>query len=588
MDILDNQQMQIRSAEQESLLALREAIEPLGPEAVDVAALKQAEADLEELFLLVVVGEFNSGKSAFINALLGEDVLPEGVTPTTASINLLRYGPQVTETQSSDFVTERTYPAPFLRDISIVDTPGTNAIIRQHEALTRTFVPRSDMVLFITSADRPFTESERGFMEAIREWGKKIVLVLNKIDLLGNQEELDRVLHFIEEHSVALLGQKSEIFPVSARLAKKARASDNFAERDALLRASHFDELEKYIFSTLDEAGRIRLKLLTPLGIAGRVAEKYKEIAKNRLAVLAEDFRTVENIEAQLQVYESDMKREFAGRISQIENIIYELRERGEAFFDQTIKASRIRDLLSGNKIKREFEERVVADSARRVDDATSGLIDWMVDQDLRLWQGVSEYLNRRRLAGGAEEASRRDEHMIGTVGGGFETSRQALLRSVVQEARTVIDSFDRRQEAEKIAQDMRAAVAGVVAAGGVAALGVIVSIAITSAFVDITGVTAALVSGAIGLFILPYRKRKALQEFRARTQELRDKLIGAMTYQFEAELWRSKERIRESIAPYTRFVRVEQDRVSTAQARLGEIEKELARLRGQIEGIRR
>jgi small GTP-binding protein len=588
IDFLDNQQKQIRDNERENLLALIEAVEPLGPEAADVSALRQAETDLEELFLLVVVGEFNAGKSAFINALLGEDVLPEGVTPTTASINLLRYGPQVSESQSADFVNERTYPAPFLRDISIVDTPGTNAIIRQHEALTRTFVPRSDLVLFITSADRPFTESERSFMEAIREWGKKIVLVLNKIDLLANQEELDRVLHFIEEHSVALLGQKPEIFPVSARLAKKARASDNFAERDALLRASHFDELEKFIFGTLDEAGRIRLKLLTPLGIAGRVADKYKQVAETRLAVLAEDFRTVENIEAQLRVYESDMQREFGGRISQIENIIYELRERGEAFFEDTIKASRIRDLISGDKIKREFEERVVSDSARRVDDATSGLIDWMVDQDLRLWQGVTEYLNRRRQASGIAEGGRMDEHIIGTVGGGFEMNRQALLRSVVQEARTVIDSFDRREEADKIAQDMRGAVAGVIAAGGVATLGVIVSIAMAGAFVDITGVTAALVSGAIGLFILPYRKRKALQEFRARTQELRDKLVWAMGHQFDAELRRSIERIRESIAPYTRFVRVEQDRVSTSQAKLTEIEKELGQLRAQIEAIGR
>jgi small GTP-binding protein len=588
IDFLDNQQKQIRDHERESLLALIEAVEPLGPEAVDLNALRQAETDLEELFLLVVVGEFNAGKSAFINALLGEDVLPEGVTPTTASINLLRYGQQVSESQSADFVTERTYPAPFLRDISIVDTPGTNAIIRQHESLTRTFVPRSDLVLFITSADRPFTESERSFMEAIREWGKKIVLVLNKIDLLANQEELDRVLHFIEEHSVALLGQRPEIFSVSARLAKKARASDNFAERDALLRASHFDELEKFIFGTLDEAGRIRLKLLTPLGIAGRVADKYKQVADNRLAVLAEDFRTVENIEAQLRVYETDMQREFGGRISQIENIIYELRERGEAFFENTIKASRIRDLMSGDKIKREFEERVVSDSARRVDDATSGLIDWMVDQDLRLWQGVTEYLNRRRQASGIAEGGRMDEHIIGTVGGRFEMNRQALLRSVVQEARTVIDSFDRREEANKIAQDMRGAVAGVIAAGGVATLGVIVSIAMAGAFVDITGVTAALVSGAIGLFILPYRKRKALQQFRARTQELRDKLVWAMSHQFDAELRRSIERIRESIAPYTRFVRVEQDRVSTSHAKLTEIEKELARLRAQIEAIGR
>src|SRR5437016_3758520 len=102
MDILDNQQIELRSAERESLRSLLDAVEPLGPDAEDVAALRQAEEDLEELFLLVVVGEFNSGKSAFINALLGEEVLPEGVTPTTASINLLRYGPQPTESNPSD------------------------------------------------------------------------------------------------------------------------------------------------------------------------------------------------------------------------------------------------------------------------------------------------------------------------------------------------------------------------------------------------------------------------------------------------------------------------------------------------------
>jgi small GTP-binding protein len=242
-DILDSRQEELREQEREALAALREAIQPLGPEPDDTEALRQAEADLEEMFLLVVVGEFNSGKSSFINALLGEEVLPEGVTPTTASINILRYGPQPTESTVADFLVERTFPAPFLRDISIVDTPGTNAIIRRHEELTRHFVPRSDLVLFITSTDRPFTESERGFMETIREWGKKIVIVLNKVDLLTNPDDVERVLHFIEEHSVQLLGQQPEIFPVSARLAKQARSVDNPSERDALLAASRFPQL---------------------------------------------------------------------------------------------------------------------------------------------------------------------------------------------------------------------------------------------------------------------------------------------------------------------------------------------------------
>ncbi|HYP41267.1 MAG TPA: dynamin family protein [Chloroflexia bacterium] len=583
MDILNEYQLIIRAAERDTLQHLRTAIEPLEPDKADIAALRQADADLEELFMLVMVGEFNSGKSAFINALLGETVLPEGVTPTTATINLLRYGPQPTERNMTDFITERTYPADFLRDITIVDTPGTNAIIRRHEELTRTFVPRSDLVLFITSADRPFTESERGFMEAIREWGKKIVLVLNKIDLLQSEEDLASVLHFIEENSVLLLGQKPEIFPVSARLAKKARDMDASDERDALLKASRLEVLEKYIFSTLDEAGRIRLKLSTPLGVAQRVVDKYQAIARDRMAVLAEDFKTVENIESQLELYRQDMQREFVGRISQIENIIYDLKERGDAFFDDTLRIARVRDLLNSDKIQREFQDRVVSDTARRVDDATNGLIDWMVDQDLRLWQGVMDYLNRRRQA-----SSRMDEHMIGNLGGQFAYNREALLGSVVKEARRVVESYDRKQEASVIAQDMKSAVGQVVVAGSVATLGVLVSFAISSAFIDITGITAALVSGAIGLFIIPYRKRKAQEEFRQRTQELREKLVSAMTKQFNTELARSIVRIREAIAPYTRFVRLEQDRVSTADTQLAQMDRRLDQLRAQIEAIGR
>lgn len=591
VEILDDQETRLRQAEREALRNLATAIIPLEPDDTDVAALHQADADLEELFMLVVVGEFNSGKSSFINALLGQDVLPEGVTPTTATINLLRYGPTITERQTGDFVTERTYPAEFLREISIVDTPGTNAIIRRHEELTRTFVPRSDMVLFITSADRPFTESERSFMETIREWGKKIVFILNKIDLLGNEDDLTRVLHFVEENSVALLGQKPDIFPVSARLAKRARATDTFAEREALLHASRMDVLEQYIFSTLDEAGRIRLKLSTPLGVANLVLEKYQNIARERLEVLAEDFKTVQNIEDQLRIYADDMRREFAGRLANIENIVFELKERGDLFFNETLRIGRIRDLMNAKKIEGEFQKQVVADTAQRIDDAANGLIDWMVDQDLRMWQSVTDYVNRRQAVGVGSSPGYH-ERVIGGSGmtgvAGFAYNRDALLRSVVKEARHVVETYDRDEQATIISQDMRNAVGVMLGAGGVAALGVIVAATAAAAFFDVTGITAAVIAGAIGLFVLPYRKRRAQEEFRRRTQELRDKLSTAMTTQFNNELTRSVERIREAIAPYTRFVRLEQERVSKADANLKEIERQLEALRGQIEVIGR
>jgi small GTP-binding protein len=587
IEILTDRQEAIRSRERELLGELAGAIEPLEPSGDDLGALRQAELDLDELFMLVVVGEFNSGKSAFINALLGEEVLQEGVTPTTATVTLLRHGDASTERAVGDMLTERTHPAPFLREITIVDTPGTNAIIRRHEELTRTFVPRSDLVLFITSADRPFTESERAFMETVREWGKKIVLVLNKIDLLGAPGDLERVIQFIEANSVALLGQQPDIFPVSARLAKRAKASDTPGEAKALQQASRFDVLEEYIFRTLDEAGRIRLKLSSPLGVAERVLEKYSAVAGQRLAVLSEDFRTVENIDSQLEIYANDMRREFDGRLSQVENIIYDLKERGDTFFEETLRVSRIADLLNSNRIEREFQERVIADTARRVDDASNSLIDWMVDQDLRMWQSVSEYVSRRRQVG-VGSSTQYSEHVIGSVGGQFAYNRDTLLRSVVQESRRVVETYDREQVAANIASDMRSAVGVMIGAGGAAALGILVAATVTSAFIDITGITAALVSGAIGLFVLPYRRQKAKSEFRERAQELRDRLVEAMTGQFNTELNNSLQRIRDAIAPYTRFVRMEHERVTAAAATLNQLESSVKTLQSEVQQIGR
>ncbi|MDO8672866.1 MAG: dynamin family protein, partial [Dehalococcoidia bacterium] len=232
--ILDERQASLLTEERHLLADLRELLARFEATPADLATLRRASLDLDELFLLVVVGEFNAGKSAFINALLGKTVLAEGVTPTTTQVNLLRYGPTPTSRSTSADILELERPEPFLREISVVDTPGTNAVIRRHEEITRDFVPRSDLVLFVTSADRPFTESERQFLESIRQWGKKVVIVLNKIDLLASEVEIQQVVQFIAEQARALLGFAPEILPLSARLALRAKQSPAGADRQQM------------------------------------------------------------------------------------------------------------------------------------------------------------------------------------------------------------------------------------------------------------------------------------------------------------------------------------------------------------------
>jgi predicted GTPase len=152
--VLNQQQQELLKLTRNTLGRLRDTLADTKAPADDRGVLADSICQLDELFLLVTVGEFNSGKSAFINALVGRQLLSEGVTPTTNQIYLLKYGQDVTQTPGVKGVIIQTTPVETLRNVNIVDTPDTNAIMREHEALTVEFIPRSDLVLFLTSADR--------------------------------------------------------------------------------------------------------------------------------------------------------------------------------------------------------------------------------------------------------------------------------------------------------------------------------------------------------------------------------------------------------------------------------------------------
>jgi small GTP-binding protein len=577
--LLAAEQEQLVDAERALLDDLRLLLAGFEATADDLATLGRAAQDLDDLFLLVVVGEFNAGKSALINALLGERVLPEGATPTTDTVNVLRFGDEAGEKVIGEALVERVSPSPFLRDLAIVDTPGTNAVIRRHEEITRDFVPRSDLVLFVTSADRPFSESERQFLATIREWGKKVVIILNKRDLLAS-DDLPRVMGFIEGNANALLGFQPTVFSVSARQALAALQQEDEGERQRGLTASGLTALDAHLRSALDERGRLKLKLATPLGVAALLLERYSAVADRRMRLLDEDMRTNRLIEDQMSEYERDMRRDFASRLSQIDATIYELDQRADAFFDATLRLGRLPDLFNADKIRGEFERVVLADTPQRIDNQMQELVEWMADRELRLWQQIVDVLNRRRQAGV-------DEGMLGQVGREFSSSRRELIGSVARAARDVVEKYDERAQASELASSMREAVTqtGLVAASGVA-LGAAIALLAGTAAMDVTGVLAASVIAGLGLFIIPRRKKAAAREFHRRSAELRSKLRAGVEEQFTGALARSLERIRDTIAPYVRFVRAELGKLQAVQEKLEALNSEVGRLQTAVDRL--
>ncbi|HVD33186.1 MAG TPA: dynamin family protein [Gemmatimonadales bacterium] len=584
--ILSKREQEIRAREQELLQRLATALERFGADvaADDLRRFQEAREQLTGLFLLVIAGEFNSGKSSFINALLGERVLPEGVTPTTDRINILRHGPEVSELLRAAYLLERTHPADVLREINIVDTPGTNAIIRRHEELTRDFVPRSDLVLFVTSADRPFTESERGFLEQIRQWGKKIVFIVNKIDILARPEEREEVVRYVSEHAAALLGEAPQIFAVSAREAQEARGGGKDGkggkdqEKEELWSKSGFGAVEDYLLNTLDQEERVRLKLLNPLNVGLRLASKYKDATFERLKLLAQDVEAIQNIDQQLALFHQEMLRDFEPRLARLDVLLGDMERRGIRFFDETIRIGRIKSLMDSEGVKRAFEREVIGETTREMEDEVNRVIDWIVERNLRLWQDISGYIERRQL-------TRHREGMIGDVGPSFSYNRQALLDSIGRVSREVVGSYNRDTESRAIANDIQGAFATTaLAEAGALGLGTLVVTVVTGAAADVTGILLATVLAVGGFYVLPRKRRQAQRDLQRRIAELRGRLKDALTRQVHLELEQSTGRINEAIAPYRRFVQSQQQLLNEARGELVATEDALLRLRSDVE----
>lgn len=542
----------------------------------DLDVIKRSMQQLEELFLLVVVGEFNAGKTAFLNALIGAKLLTEGVTPTTTQINLLRYGERTRQEAVVDDTQTLYLPIDWLHEINLVDTPGTNAVIQRHQQLTEHFVPRSDLVLFVTSVERPFAESERLFMERIRQWGKKIVIVLNKVDLIESKEDQAQVVDFVRVNAQQLLGLTPEVFPISSRAALRAKlaAAQNGGVPDKLLwEQSQFGPLENYILETLNVGERIRLKLENPLGVATHMLDHYTEVVRQRQLVLKGDFHTLDVIDEQLDAYQADMRRDFKYQKSHVDNVLYEMAERGDRFFEETLRLGRVFDLMNSDKIRAEFERQVVADTGQQIERHVNELIDWMVEKDYRQWRDIIDYLNRR--------STQNAERMVGQVSSEFEFNRQNILASVHREVQKVADTYDKTAEARKLSQEVQRAIVQTAAIEvGALGLGALLVALLQTTLLDITGLLGASAVAVMGFYVLPFRRSRLRIELRDRINDLRTQLDAALQRQFEKEQADSMQRIREAMGPYTRFVRVEREK-------LERLDKEMQNDRAEVNALR-
>jgi len=337
--------------------------------AVHAKRLRELESRLREgRFHLAILGQFKRGKSSFINALLGAPLLPTAIVPLTALPTFVRAGAareaavhfehqRPAETRRAEaaqeiaefigrYVAEPSnprnregvarvevrHPAPLLMNgVVLIDTPGVGSTFRHNTEATLNFLPQCDAALFIVSADPPITEVELAFLKEVKNKVQRIVFVLNKADLLSDDEQriaLDFLRRTIAES--AGVDAAAPVFPVSSRRALEARAGDN----SELWRRSGMADVEQHLLAFLANEKTAALSLA---------------IARKAAAVLGDA-----GLEARLTVQSLEMP------LADLENRLARFNDKIAEAEQQRITAG---DLLAGgrNRMVNVLEEQAEA-----------------------------------------------------------------------------------------------------------------------------------------------------------------------------------------------------------------------------------
>ena len=585
--VLTRQQAEFIADERRLVLRARDVLSNADGPRADVERLAKLLTEMDELFLLVIAGEYNAGKSTFVNALLGDEVFAMGDLPTTRAISILRYGNPGPAEPVGDHTLVYRYSLDVLRDLEIVDTPGTNSLERMEEEITRGFVPRADLVLFVTSLLQPLTASEMDFLSHIREWGKKVIFVVNGVDRRNSDEQLDHVRDYLaRELTTRLGGPPPTTYFVSALRAlrtKQALRTDagGTAQGAATSQTDPRDEfpaLERYLLDTLRETERVRLKLLSPLGVLRHVIERNAASLTSRRQVVDEDTRVLRTVRQQLDVYGKEMRTDSERYLLELRAVLSEVERRGRTWLERNIRIGNFNLLRNRDAVENRFRNEVVADAPRQIEDVVQRMVDWTVQRNLKLWTAVFAELDAHtaRLRASGALAAQGDTE--------FQYDREDLFGRLRQPVERRVGEFSAEAEARTVVESMREAVTqafgvNVLAVG----LGAVFIAVFTTVALDVTGVLTAALFALAGWLIIPARRRRLIRELEEKIGKLSADLSALLAAKFEEQLARYERQLLEVLRPYERFLETEAQKLDMALSAVGETRLEVDSLERRI-----
>jgi small GTP-binding protein len=536
--------------------------------------LQNLVTNLGQPFLFVVVGEVKAGKSSLLNALFGRDFCKVDVLPATDRIYEFKYGETDYDVQISDHITALHRRIEFLKDFNIVDTPGTNTIVANHQEITENFVPMADLIVFVFAVTNPWAASAWDFLRLIgQQWKKNIVFVVQQADL-RDPHEVEIVSKHLDQTVLQILGANCPIFAVSAKKAFLAKTSPN-VDREKLWNESHFGELEDWITETVsrsdERGGKLRSVALTAQVLAGGLRARLQ----GSLEMLKSDQEKLASIRSTFDGRKTQTQRQVGGFIREIEQAYDACRERGEKILEERLTVGQtFKMVFAGARWEKDFQDKVESEVKKEVQSKIEHALS-LLESDLRsMWHDLQDKVN---VQFGSET-----KKQVRAVMPGFLTQRQEVLQRLqLTLLEQMSDAKIKEQLQSLFGETTRwlRVPTSVAAAGGIAT---VIAALTHTALLDVTGTVAGL-AALTGTLYAVWRRRKILRQYREQMNEKRRDLTRAVESQLTHAIEAFYHEVGLTFSPLESFCESESKRNAPLRDRIESLDQEIGAIKSRL-----
>lgn len=542
------------------------------PEGKDATA--RLIASVNEPFLFVIIGEVKAGKSSFINALLNESICKAAPDPCTDTIQKIVYAPEHYLKELNAHVVEMGQPCDILREVNIVDTPGTNSVIDQHQEITEKFIPKSDLCLFVFPAQNPYAKTSWDFFGYVnQEWRKKIIFVLQQCDR-ASADELDvsrqRVIEYAAERGM----DEPTIFTVSAKRALSGEPD------------SGVPAVWSYIQDTVTSGGHYLLKMESLLNTGAAVLDKSEAALNEQFSGLKRDKTEQDKILRALERGREGAQRELTLLVEKLVRT-YEIESENtcEAFEEGLGLGPLLKNSFKGMlKRKNNFKdwvESLHADFTNnlmgKTDAISRSATDELAKGIVRILESILDDFqgDDRQVQVHPKELS------VSSLGG----QRLKVIDDVVANILALLED-------DELAKRLRPAglkrIGDQAMMGGlITAVGAVVATATHMVIFDVTGGVLTTIGALLAINTLALKRRSVIRKFKQGFAQGQGQFEKQLHEKLQEQIDAIFNEIDRAFAPFHHNISERESRLETLFSQLSDIRNDFAVLKGKVEEFR-